>query len=55
MTGGTREILLALASLSAESGDLATARHYVELFEQVAPSDNRGREILAKVPARPVP
>jgi len=50
-----REILLALASMSADSGDLAAARHYAEQFESVAPADSRGQQLLTKIPARPVP
>jgi len=46
-----REILLGLISLSADSGDLASARKFVDQFERIAPADGRGREILAKNPS----
>jgi len=43
---GNREILLGLASLAGESGDLAEADRYARQFEQVAPSDPRGEQLL---------
>ena len=46
-----REILLALVSFAAESGDLTRARRYAERFESIAPADGRGQEILMKIPA----
>jgi len=44
-----REILLGLASLCAESGDVAAAKHYAEKFEDVAPADPRGSALLQQL------
>ena len=41
-----REILLGLASISAESGDLTGARRYAEKLQQVAPADPRREQLL---------
>jgi tetratricopeptide (TPR) repeat protein len=43
---GNREILLGLASIAGESGDMAEANRYAKQFEQVAPSDPRGEQLL---------
>jgi Flp pilus assembly protein TadD len=45
-----RELLLGLASLSADSGDMQAARRYAESFASMAPSDPRGRKLLAQLP-----
>jgi Flp pilus assembly protein TadD len=50
-----REILLGLASLSAESGDLQAAEHYAEQFERLAPSDGRGSQVLKQLSESRVP
>jgi tetratricopeptide (TPR) repeat protein len=46
---GNREILLGLASLSADAGDLAAAKHYAEIFEDIAPADPRGATLLQQL------
>jgi Flp pilus assembly protein TadD len=50
---GNRELLLGLASLSADSGDIAAARRYAESFALMAPSDPRGRQMLAQLAPAP--
>jgi tetratricopeptide (TPR) repeat protein len=44
-----REILLGLASLYVESGDVAAAKRYAEKFEDVAPADPRGSALLQQL------
>ncbi len=46
---GNREVLLGLASLTAESGDIAAAQHYAESFVAMAPADPRGAELLSQL------
>jgi Tfp pilus assembly protein PilF len=50
-----REILLGLVSLSADTGDVASARHYVEKFEDVAPADPRGTAMLQQLQQQGAP
>jgi tetratricopeptide (TPR) repeat protein len=45
-----RELRLGLASLSADAGDLQSARRYTERFIALAPSDPRGRQLLEQLP-----
>jgi tetratricopeptide (TPR) repeat protein len=46
---GNREILLGLASLSADAGDVAAAKHYAEKFGDMAPADSRGATLLEQL------
>ena len=46
---GNREVLLGLASLTAESGDIAAAQRYAESFVAMAPADPRGAELLSQL------
>jgi Flp pilus assembly protein TadD len=48
-----REILLGLASLTAQSGDMAEANRYAKRFEQVAPSDPRGGQLVRQFQGNP--
>jgi tetratricopeptide (TPR) repeat protein len=50
---GNREILLGLASISGEAGDMAEASRYAKKFEQVAPSDPRGAQLLRQFQNNP--
>ena len=50
-----REILLGLASIAGESGDLAEANRYAKKFQQVAPSDPRGQQLLHQFQSSPHP
>ena len=47
-----RELLLGLASLSADSGDLPAARRYAQSFVAMAPADPRGRQLLEQLQAQ---
>jgi len=44
-----REILLGLASIAGESGDVAEADRYAKQFQQVAPGDPRGEQLLRQI------
>ena len=46
---GNREVLLGLASLTAQSGDLSAARRYTEGFIAMAPADARGPKMLEQL------
>jgi tetratricopeptide (TPR) repeat protein len=46
---GNREILLGLASLSADAGDVAAAKYYTGKFEDTAPADPRGAALLEQL------
>jgi tetratricopeptide (TPR) repeat protein len=46
---GNREVLLGLASLTAESGALQAARRYAESFVAMAPADPRGPQLLEQL------
>jgi tetratricopeptide (TPR) repeat protein len=46
---GNRDVLLGLASLTAETGDLQAARRYAESFVAMAPADPRGPEMLEQL------
>jgi Flp pilus assembly protein TadD len=46
---GNREVLLGLASLTAESGDPEAARRYAESFVAMAPADPRGPQLLEQL------
>jgi len=48
-----REILLGLASIAEESGDLAEANRYAKKFQQVAPSDPRGQQLVRQFQSNP--
>jgi len=52
---GNREILLGLASIAGESGDLAEANRYAKKFQQVAPSDPRGQQLVNQFQGNPHP
>ncbi len=44
-----RELLMGLASLSADAGEMADAKHYAEKFEDIAPADPRGSAMLEQL------
>jgi tetratricopeptide (TPR) repeat protein len=46
-----RELLLGLASLSADAGDLPAARRYAQTFADMAPADPRGRQLTEQLQA----
>ena len=46
---GNRQVLLGLASLTAESGDRQAARRYAQSFVAMAPADPRGAELLQQL------
>ena len=48
-----REILLGLTSIARESGDRAEAERYAKKFQQVAPSDPRGQQLLRQFQTNP--
>ena len=50
-----REILLGLASIAEESGNLAEASGYARKFQQVAPSDPRGQQLVRQFQGSPHP
>jgi tetratricopeptide (TPR) repeat protein len=56
---GNRELLLGLASLSADAGNLPAALRYAQSFVAMAPGDPRGRQLLEQLQGprdgRPVP
>jgi tetratricopeptide (TPR) repeat protein len=46
---GNREVLLGLASFTADSGDVQGARRYAESFVAMAPADPRGPQLLEQL------
>ncbi len=48
---GNREVLLGLASLTLEAGDVAAAERYAQAFVAMAPADPQGRQLLEQLKA----
>ena len=51
---GDAELLLGLATLSRDAGDLRSARDYAEALAQLVPEDETARQLLAELSREPL-